>query len=499
MKTYIDPSSMKEYIVDDAQEQAAATAGGTAQSIDPDVLAAQSSGYGAGEMPILDPRQSREALGGMARYGAPLLTGGASIPIQAGVMAGSELAAQAIGGEKADPWQAVFAGALSPVGAGIVGAGKAMFRGAVKMVPGTAQWFHEVAHTTLMGTVDEMAMSIKSVDAAFQEAANLGKGVQIPMKALRDALTKVGKSEAILKELGAESKSVTGRLSKLSEGLEGKIALEIGDANVLRQRIGEWVRSTALKGGPVHGVYKSLYGGVMDSIEQAVSASRAGGNVRAEAAVSALKQALSVTKIHKGLDALTDTVATKVLKPTAEGLLRVDAKALHQAIRLDKELQKLGPARLGRLKVMATEMSKLPRIESSQGMLVAAGLTSQMASTTAGGIVGYQAGGIPGAVIGGAAGAMGALVGPKMLRAAADRISRMMLLEPGRAALTQIFKETKGTLSRDALVMLFNTGRASLIDIANDEPKIPSQTRDDRPQSIRDWERIGFDFKKGSR
>ena len=136
---------------------------------------------------------------------------------------------------------------------------------------------------------------------------------------------------------------------------------------------------------------------------------------------------------------------------------------------------------------------------SSQGMLGAAGLTSQMASTTAGGIVGYQAGGIPGAVIGGAAGAMGALVGPKMLRAAADRISRMMLLEPGRVALARIFKESKGTLGRDALVALFNTGRASLMDIANDEPNMPSQTRSDRPQSVSDWERLGFDFKKGNR
>ena len=494
MKTYIDPSSMKEYIVDDAQEQAAAVAGGTARPIDPGVLEAQSSGYGAGEMPILDPRQSREALGGMVRYGAPLLTGGASIPIQAGAMAGMELAAQAIGGEETDPWQAVFAGALSPLGAGVARVGKAVFRGAVSLIPGTAQWFHEVAHTTMMGTVDEMAASVMSVDRAFDLASLLGKGVKAQVKPLLRAITETRVDEEILKKLGAQSKAVLTRLDKLEAGVVGEASdlglLPVNEVNVLRKRIGEWVRATKVKGGPVHGVYKKLYEGIMEGIEDSVAAGQA-GNLRAAAAIGSLKQALAVTKMHKGLEELTDVVASKVLKPTSDGLLQVDAKALHQALRLNKEIQKIGPHRLGRLKVMADEMSKLPKLESSQGMLVAAGISAG-AGATIGGLTGA---GAPGVVAGGA---IGALAGPKILRAAADRISRMMLTESGRVGLAALFKETKGTLNRDALVALFNMGRATLADMADDETQT-HQTIKDRPQTIRDWERIGFDFKKGSR
>jgi len=397
-----------------------------------------------------DKPETREALQRNVRYGLPaaaaFATGGASLPIQMTAQAGAEVAGQALTEGAVDPLQALIAGALPGAARGIGAAVGAIKRTVTKLLPGTAQWFHEMAHQTLMNTVAEMTVATGSIDDAFTKAAQMGKGVRVPLQPLKDAIEKAGQDESLLKLLGAESGPVLKRIEKLTLGLGDMESIGINQLNTLRQRIGSWVGETARKGGPRHGAMKLLYSGIMESIENAVGK-------QSGPAVEALKDALKVTRVSKAFEELTTIIERSVIKEVegAPGIFEVVPRALNRALRMDRSLvMSLGAdnvARLGKMiDVMEASLPKLRGAGSGSGMLVLSGVTSGAGAAVAG---------VPGAMV-------GAMGGPALHRAISDRIARAVLTERGRSFLAKTFAESKGKLGNPWLTALFAESQVSL-------------------------------------
>ena len=472
----------------------------------------------------LHPRETGRAARTVARYGAPISGGlagaaaGAAVgqPI-AGEMigaAGGELLGQVIGGEDINLKQAAVAGALPGVAKGIT-AGVSKVAGPVgraiaKAIPGTAAWLHEMAHQTLWGTVKEMKGIMGGLDEAWDTARRLGKGVRVPTAPLRNAIESLKQSEKVLEKYGAGEHTVASLLDDMTKGFMEKLQvptpyvtstgqpitqtvtksiddIPFNDYDLIRKRLGEYVRKYEVAGGPQQGIAKKLYGAAMDGLDDAFDTAGKG----ATPAIEALRNARTITKQTLAFEELRKTI----LKPsitayTNDGEPYIRFKGLMSELHRNEDLRAIGGPNMNRLRAFVQEtMRTIPRTPEASvagpGALMVSGISAGLGATV---------GGPPGAMV-------GAVGGPRLLAGAADRISRMMLSETGRNFLNKLFKQSRGTMNHQFLTALFQVPNVALGQAMAEPSPIPAglKTPADRPQSVTDWERVGFDFKKGNR
>ena len=466
------------------------------------------------------PREATQ----VARYALPM--GGAAIGAVGGAMvgqpmagemagaAGGELLGQVAGGEDINLKQAAVAGALPGVARGVMSGvekvGRPIARAIAKAVPGTAQWLHEMAHQTLWGTFKEMTARLGSVDDAWDTARRLGKGVRVPTAPLRDAIDGLKKSEKVLEKYGAGEHTVASLLDDMTKGFSEKLQvptnyvtstgqpitqtvtkaiddIPFNEYDVIRKRLGEYVRKYEVAGGPQHGVAKKLYGAAMDGLDGAFDTLGKG----ATPAIEALRTARSVSKQTFAFEELRKSI----LKPavtayTNDGEPYIRFKGLMSELHRNEDLRAIGGPQMNRLRAFVQQtMKTIPRTPEASvagpGALMVSGISAGIGSAVAS---------TPGAMV-------GAVGGPRLLAGAADRISRMMLTETGRGYLAALFKQSRGRLNHQTLTALFQVPNVALGQAMAEPSPVPAglKTREDRPQSVNDWARLGFDFKAGNR
>lgn len=401
-------------------------------------------------------------LGGMAGAAllpnAPALFGASTAALggEAVGLAGADMATRALTGQPQSP-MGTAATALTPLAVrGGLAATSGVLRTAARFLPGFAAGRNEAMATTLKTSADQLKAGVVDLDELYGRVESMNP--KIPTRNLDAALKTLAGTEDEIAQ-GLKNPKITRAVKGLSDLVaKGRGELSFQALRFNLRRLGQRIGAAAGK-GEEEGAMKLLFKALQQDMERAADSSDLAAQARL-----ALKTANAAARQRFAAEELSD-LFTEVIKTRGDGLTTIDGGRLLTHVQKNPGLVDVLPAAEQKaIRTTLKALTQLPVLPPRSGVQFGSGPTIGRGLVVGGASNLLGADPMTASALGGVASGL-----PHLL-------SRLMVTEPGRAAVVRVLS-TSPTLNHQTAARLAAVARMITPERINLDAPLPSPSQ----------------------